>query len=163
MNIPCEYPYKPAAGRMIICAIVAGIGCAFLANQALHNNAGLIINGIFRFDQNGATGVYWFLAAACGVGTLLGIMGAIQSMTDPKVLRLDAETLTLPHGFLLKETARIQYSAIKALSEQQVSSQTMLHLATHSGKYTLMASMLPSKDDYVAIRTFLASKAQSKK
>jgi len=159
MELPCRYPYNPRWQMILFGAAFFGAGGVFMAHKAMHNSAGLIINGIITLGPTGAIVFYWVIAAACGVFVLGSLIFTIRRVVSPKVLELGTDALILPHGFLQTKVARVPYSEIQSLSEAKVSGQTFLYITAGVRRFTITASLLGESEIYLAVKSFLASRA----
>ncbi len=150
-----EYTYKPPLITMFLAAAFF-TACSFvLFHEASTNDRGLILWHLITFDLQGATNFYWGLFVCSLLLTMAGIMGAVRSLTDPKLLKLGEHEITLPCGFMQRDTARIQYTDIKGLSEMQASGQTILTIETRDKKYTVVKGHLPNKEAYTSVKNKL--------
>lgn len=150
-----EYTYKPPLITMFLAAAFFA-ACSFVVfNMASTNDRGLILWHVITLDLQGATTFYWALFVCSVLLTLAGIMGAFRSLTDPKQLKLGEHELTLPCGFMQRDTARIHYSDIKGLSEMKASGQTILTIETRDKKYSVVAGHLPNKEAYTSVKNKL--------
>jgi hypothetical protein len=122
----------------------------------LNNDRGAIIEHIITLDTGQATVMYWWFVGFMVIGVILAIFSLVRTFTNPKFVRLDADSVVLPYGFMQRLTARIPYSSIDNITETQVSRNRFLYLHTRNKKYPLMASLLPSKQVYEEIKAFLA-------
>ena len=83
MELPCRYPYNPRWQMILFGAAFFGAGGVFMAHKAMHNSAGLIINGIITLGPTGAIVFYWVIAAACGVFVLGSLIFTIRRVVSP--------------------------------------------------------------------------------
>ncbi|MBX9568367.1 MAG: hypothetical protein K2X77_05700 [Candidatus Obscuribacterales bacterium] len=135
-----------------------GLATAVLANQALHNDRGAIIEGIFALDTNQATIFYWLLTAGSGIFVLMGILIAARRMMRPVELILDEKELVLPSGFMQRTTARIPYSEVIAATEIDVSGQKMVSLQTAQKQYTISSTLLGDHETFELVKTLLSER-----
>jgi hypothetical protein len=159
MELPRRYSYNPRWGVIVACALFFGACSAFMAYKAASNTVGLIINGIITLGPSGATAFYWVISALGAGFVLLAVLLTARRIGSPQIFELGTDALFLPHGRLQRQTSRIAYSDIQALSEVQISGQTFLYVTAGGLRYTITASLFPDKDSYVAVRDFLISHA----
>jgi len=145
---------------MIVCGLLFGGAGYFFANEAINNDRGVIIDNVITLDTGGATIFYWILAGLSAGFVLIAIAAMLRTYLSPKVLRLEIDSLSLPHGFLHRQISRIHYSSIDRISETEVSGQKFLYLHTRDKRYSLVRSMLPSDQIYKEIRDFLSAQVE---
>ncbi len=150
-----EYTYKPPVIMMIFAAIFFGACTPVMYHLASTNNQGADIEYFIQLNVEQATLFYWVLFGFSIILTLLGVLGAIQSIFNPRKLVLGENEIVLPCDFLLRNTARINYKDIQNLEESEISGQTFLYLHTRNKKYSIIASHLPNKETYISVRNKL--------
>ena len=89
----------------------------------------------------------------------LALLLTARRIANPRLLEMGTDALLLPHGRFQKQTCRIAYSEIQAVSEVQFSGQKFLYVTAGGLRYTITASLFPDADSYVAVRDFLVSQA----
>jgi hypothetical protein len=156
MNLPCKYPYNPSFTFLIGGGLLCAIGAVFMGHEAMTNDKGLIIDYVIRLGVEGATAFYWFIAGCMGFGAGLLLVYLVRRFTNPGVLVLDVQGISLPYMFAER---RVPYASITSLQEYETSSQTMLYIRTREGKVVLHKNWLPDGQTYDAIKSFLASRA----
>ncbi len=157
MELPRKYTYNPKWWAILASAAFFGACAAFMGYKATHNTAGVIINGLVTLGPTGATVLYWGVAVTAGLFVLAAIAITLRRIASPKVLEFTTDSLLLPYGFLQTKTSRIAYADIQRVEEIEISGQTFLYVTAAGLRYTVAASLLPDKDSYTAIRTFLQS------
>jgi hypothetical protein len=155
---PRKFPYNASYIEMGLCAAIASAAAYCLAQEAMTNDRGLTIDIIINLDAAGATNFYWILCACCAIGASFAVASMLMRSFRPKELAIDELGLTLPSGFMLVKTTRVNFNEITNLTETKIRRETFLYLHTASAKFTIMASLLPSKDDYEDIKQFLITK-----
>ncbi|MDR3613292.1 MAG: hypothetical protein P4L53_06985 [Candidatus Obscuribacterales bacterium] len=156
--VPRKYPYNASYKRMILCGAIVTLMGYCLAQAAMTNDRGLSIDYIINFDTSGATIFYWSLCGFCVLGGLVAILAMVIRRVSPKELEIDDNGITIPYGFMLSKTKRVNFSEISNITETVISRQTFLNLYTPAGKVALMESLLPEKNDYEDIKEFLQLK-----
>lgn len=155
MDLPRRIPYNPRWRIILFCAVFFGAGSAFMGYKAIHNSVGLVINGIIMLGPSGATAFYWVISALGAGFVLLALLLTARRIASSTILELGTDALLLPHGALQRHTSRIAYSDIQAVSEVQVSGQTFLYVTADGRRFTIIASLFPDSESYVAVREFL--------
>ncbi len=157
IELPCRFSYKTGWGTILGGSLFFGAGALFMAYLAISNDKGLNINGIFTIGPTGASVFYWIIAAL-GAGFVVAcFMLAIIRIANPTVIELCQNELLLPTGRFHKQVTRIAYSDIQGISEVCVSGQTFLYVTASGIRYTVVASLFSSKNNYNAVKEFLLS------
>jgi hypothetical protein len=159
MNLPRRFTYNPQWAVIAACALFFGAIAALMVYKALHNERGLIINGIITLGPAGATVFYWVMAGLSALFVISAFLLIVRRAANPQVLEFTDEAVLLPYGFLQPRVSRIPYAEIKRVWEVKVSGQTFLYLATGGQKFSIMASLLPDRDSYQTIKDFMSSRA----
>lgn len=153
-----KLPYKPNF-LMLLFVIVFFSSCALiLANVALNNDRGLVLNRIFEFSTQGAALFYWCLTGAAGIFVILGVIGVIFGLTSKNEIILTENKITAPKSGISKKLISINYSDIKDLSVQSVHKQKFLNIFHQGGKLTIPQSMLPNKQAFEELIALLSAK-----
>jgi hypothetical protein len=153
-----EYPYRPrwtaivfAGGFFAACALVLGY-------RASDNHRGLIINGIIELGPDGATGFYYVLCAL-SVGFVIGsVFMAYHRLTFQQRLVFGGAAMTVPVSRWSRATKQIAYRDMRKMSMTVISGQTFLYVDHLGGRFTIVASMLPSQAAFDEVRALLAAK-----
>ena len=159
MELPRRFLYRPRRGTILACAAFFGACTAILALKAVHNDRGLIINGLITLASSGATNFYWGFAALNASFLLVAAFLSVRRVAAPKELELGLDALSLPKGFLQRQTALIPYSDMRGVSEIRVNGQKYLQFTACGRKYCVTASLLPDEKAYVELKEFLISRA----
>jgi hypothetical protein len=153
-----EYPYRPswtvillAGGFFAVCALV-------LADRASNNRRGVIINGIIELGASGATDLYYVLCALSVGFVIVSCFLVYHRLAFQQRLVFDATRVTVPVSRWSRATKQIAYRDIQRLSMAEISGQTFLYVHHLGGKFTIVASMLPSRAAFDEVRALLAAK-----
>jgi hypothetical protein len=155
-----EYPYRPSWRAIIFSALWFGLCAAFLGSEAAHNDQGLLINGIIGLGPGGATVFYWILTALSAGFVVISAFLAYHRLTFQQQLVFGPAVMTVPVSRWSRETQRIEYRSIEALSKTAVYGQQFLYITHPGGKYTLSMAMLPSKAVFAQISELLAARVR---
>jgi len=158
---PWRTPYRPRWTPLIFGAVFFSFCAAILAWQAATNERGLILNGIITLSPHGASAFYWVLAGLSSLFVMLEVVLAFARIRGSAFLELTADTLVIPRGFAGRKFRRIPYAEIVAISEFSVTGTKSLGIRTVTGQYWVAAGVLPSNEDYEALKRFLISTASS--
>lgn len=159
MELPSRYSYNPKWWAILACFVFFGACSAVMAHKAATNSVGAILNGIITLGPTGATAFYWVISGLSAGFVVMALLLTARCISSPQVLELGTEALLLPHGRFQKQTSRIVYSDIQAVSEAQVSGQRFLYVTAGGLRFTITASLLPDAEAYAAVRDFLVSRA----
>jgi hypothetical protein len=143
-----EYQYRPTWTLIVSVAAFFGLAAVVLSSAAMENDRGLIINGIIHLDPEGATVFYWALTACSAGFVVIAAFLARHRFVFRQRLAFGSTGLIVPASRWSQEEKEIAYRDISALSEAKISGQRFLYITHSEGKYTINASMLPSKDAY---------------
>jgi hypothetical protein len=161
INVPCTFQYNAKPLTMGLCVVVCALCAWFFTNEALHNDRGAIIEHMITLDTGQATVMYWCFVGVMVAVVVLAIFSLVRTFTNPKFVRLDADSIVVPYGFMQRLSARIPYSSIEGITETQVSRAKHLYLHTRNKKYPLIAALLPSKQIYEELKAFLATQIRA--
>ena len=139
-----DYPYKPAPRTMLLVMLFFGAVAGVMANAALGNDRGLIINGIIRLETHGATIFYWCVAGIGAAFVLLGLVMFVVGLTSKGRLRLTPTELSAPKRAFGGANAAIPLSQIQGIHVYAVRDQHFLDVTHSGGTLTILRSCLPS-------------------
>ncbi len=153
-----RYPYKPKL-IVFILSIAFFVACAaVLGYVAATNDRGLILNGIIKFSENGATIFYWCLAGASVLLALFGVLGLVKGITSKREVLATQEAISAPKSGVSNKIITINYSGIIDLNVQVIQKQKFLNIFYSEGKLSIPQSMLPSKKAFEELADFVVSK-----
>ena len=153
-----EYEYKPKWWVIVLGIAMFGPAAILFGTKAAYNDRGLIINRVIELWPLGATIFYSVLAAAS-----LGFVAICMFLLYLR-LAYQHRIVIGPTGLVVPATRWsahervIAYRDIQGLSITTVSGERFLYIEHPDGRHTIVASMLPSKDDFEDICAFLAAK-----
>ncbi|WP_439624638.1 hypothetical protein [Gemmata sp.] len=156
-----EYEYRPRWTMIVFCAAFFALCAAVLGSKAANNDRGLIINRIIELGPDGATTFYWVLTALSGGFVAMAAFLAYHRVTFQQRLVFGPAAVTVPASRWSREEKEIAYRDIVALSEATIGGQRFLHVAHPGGKYSITASMLPSKAAFAEVCELLAVRVQA--
>lgn len=131
--------------------------------RAATNERGIILTGIITLSPLGASVFYWVLAGLSALFVTLDIVLAFARIRGSAFLELTLDTLVIPRGFAGKKFRRIPYTEIVAISEFSIGGRKSLGIRTTTGQYWVAATVLPSHEEYEALKQFLVLRASSNK
>lgn len=151
-----SYPYRPKRWVMVLVCGFFGVCAYFLGHEAMHNDRGLILNGVIHFSRNGATIFYWCMALICAVATVAGIMGLIAAFGSEHQLTLTATELSAPRSVLSREPTVVRLADILNVELQLVRKERYLKIVHSGGNLTISESYLPDQRVFEDFCTALA-------
>lgn len=160
-DVEREYPYRPRWTTVFFCAAFFTLGAVVLGAKAARNDRGLIVAGLLEFGPEGATVFYWVLAA-CGAGfVVLAAVLAYHRLAYRQRVALGPDGLIVPASRWSGGETEIAYRDIRGLSTARVAGQRFLYVDHPGGRYTMTASLLPSRAVFDEIRDVLAAKVRA--
>lgn len=147
-------PYKPKPWLGVLMALVMGGAALFMASSAKTNDAGLILNGI-RFSPQGATIIYWCLAAASAAFSAVGVFWVATLISARRLtLTLTATEFSVPMGRRLIVVPLSDIEGFDVLKEKKERLLTIYHAG---GKLAILQSSLPDAAAFDEVCSALAS------
>ncbi len=73
---------------------------------------------------------------------------------------MSSSELLVPHGWFQKKHSRILLAEIERVSEVDTSGQRFLYVFSAGLKYTISASLMPTKDSYAELKEFLTAQVE---
>jgi len=145
------YPYRPGWTAIVLCTLFFGALAAFMAHVARSNDRGLVINGVVTLSPGGATAFYWTVAGVGACFVLLAGLLAVVRLTSRQRVALAPAALLVPRGRWSNEETAIRFAEVLELSRTEVQGQHFLKIVHPGGTFTLVASMLPSREDFESV------------
>lgn len=133
-------------GVILVCVVFFGACSAFMAYKAIHNNVGLVINGIITLGPGKATVFYWVISALGAGFVFLALLLTARRIADPGILEVGPDAFYLPYGRFKKQTSRIACSEIQSVSEVQVSGRRFLYVTAGGLRFTITALLFPDTE-----------------
>jgi hypothetical protein len=153
-----RFPYKPKIVALLV-SIAFFVGCgSILANVALNNSRGLILNGIVELSADGATIFYWCLTVASGIFVLVGAIAICFGLATKREIIFTRDGITSPKGGVSTKIISVSFSEITDLNIQSVQKQRFLNIFHRGGKLTISQSMLPDKQAFDELVSLVAAR-----
>jgi len=153
-----EFPYRPRWTAIVLGGSFFAVCALFLGHRASTNTRGLILEGFIRLDPEQARVFYGVLAALAVGFVIASCFLAFHRLTFEQRLTFGPTAMTVPASRWSRATKQIAYRDIRQLSLATVSGQTFLYVHHVGGKFTIVASMLPSRETFDEVRALLAAK-----
>jgi hypothetical protein len=150
--------YRPRLGGTLFGIAFFGVCSLSLACEAATNARGLVLKGVFTFSPQGATIFYWVL---CGFAALFVVAAAsaLLGAKGNRFLELTPDALLIPRGYVGTKLRYVPYYEIVEVTELSVTGSKSLGVRTSAGQFWIPASVLPSNEDYRALKEFLMHRA----
>lgn len=133
-----------------------------IGNKALGNQVGLTINGILQLGPKGATVFYWILCVLSLGFVAAAAFLSFHRLTRQQRLAFTADAIFLPSSRWSSDEIAIPYHEIVKLATAEISGQRFLYLYRNDNtKFTITASLLPTKVAFDEVRTLLEGKIDS--
>jgi hypothetical protein len=142
---------------MLTAFLFFGAGALLLANEAMTNDRGLILNGIFHFDVEGATKFYWWATALCGVMAAIGLMNILFGLVSNQRLELSETELSAPKSLFSLSNTIVPLSSITRLELRTVRKQHFLRVHHRKGMLSISAINLPDADVFETLCAHIAA------
>ncbi|HEY5924951.1 MAG TPA: hypothetical protein VIV11_24890 [Kofleriaceae bacterium] len=159
-----RYPVRPKTGTMVLCALFFGVCALVLFWQALTNQRGLVIEGIFHLGPGGARVFYGVLCALSLGFVVIAIVVLVIYAGKTHEVVVDDDSLTTPGPlWRLNATRTARFADVTKVREQKMSGQHFLTLVTPSSKVWIAKGHLPDGafDEIVAfVRQRLGARAR---
>jgi hypothetical protein len=159
-SVEREYEYRPKWTTIAFCGLFFGLCAVVLGFKAAGNDRGVIINRVIELSPDWATGFYWVLTALSVGFVVIAAFFAYCRLTFRQRLAFGSAVMTVPASRWSRDEKEIAYRDIQALSEATISGQRFLYITHAGGKYTVIASMLPSKAAFAEVCELLAARVQ---
>jgi hypothetical protein len=147
-DIECEFVYRPRWFWIIIGVLLFGAGTIIFCHKALTNDRGLIINGIIELPITGATIFYWVMCVASAAFVFAANFLVLHRLAFSQRITFTSETIVVPRSRWSSEEIAVEYGAITGIEATEVSGEKFLRVTHSEGKFTIVASMLPTRQAY---------------
>lgn len=138
-----NHPYKPKPWLMVLAILFFGACGWFIGQKAMLNDRGLIINGLFHLEREGATNFYWVLAALSTAFVVIGVPALFIGLFSSRRLVLTETEIIAPKNGFSRTLVTVSLAGVRQLAVRQVQKQRFLEITHERGKLTIIESMLP--------------------
>ena len=153
-----RFPYKPKI-LVFVLAILFFVGCAtILANVALTNDRGLILNKLLEFSAEGATIFYWCLTAASILFIVFGTIALYSGLSTKKEVVVTDHKIMSPKSGLSNRVISVVFSDIADVNIQSIQKQRFLNVLHSGGKLSIPQSMLANKQAFEELVSLVAAR-----
>lgn len=158
-NIEREFEYNPPLKALFLAAGFFGL-CAVIAAYAAFYGAGNK-SGFMKIIGNPV--VMWIVFAISVGFVLMAVIVAIRMLKVKQRIALTPSSIIVPKSRWSNEEQIINYKDIETIVPEEAVGQHLLNVFHSGGKYTIAASMLPSKKIYDELSDLLFEKTSQKK
>jgi hypothetical protein len=142
------FHYRPRWSAIIWGALFFGAAAAWFCVKALHNDRGLILNGIIRLSPANATIFYWVMSGLGAGFVVAAVLLVGVRLMNPQRIMLTDDSLTLPRSRWSSQEQHILLREIGGVQLTEVYGQRFAYILHPGGKATIAASMLPNDADF---------------
>jgi hypothetical protein len=156
-----EYDYKPRWSLILLCGGFFALCLAVLGTKATTNDRGLVINGIVELGTDSASVFYWALTAVSAAFVLLSLLLVYHRIALRQRLVLGEFALLVPRTRFSRDPVEIAYRDIKGMARMSMNGQQFLYVTHSGGRYTINATMLPSRVVFEEVCDLLEKKVRT--
>lgn len=138
-----DYPYKPKIWAMAMVVLVFGVMGWFIAQEAINNDRGMVLNGVIHFSEGGATAVYWCVAVASGLFFIVGISALFVSIFGSHRLVVTSASISAPRSGFSRKPTVVPLSSITSLETQVIQHHRLLIIWHREGKLVIRRAWFP--------------------
>lgn len=157
-DIERQFDYRPKWTAILFCAVFFGLCAVVLGAKAANNERGLVLNGIIELGPEGASIFYWVLCGFSVAFVIMAVFLALHRAVLRQRLAFAQTALLVPRSRWSNQERHIEYDDIQAVTTGEISGQHVLYVHHTGGKYTIVASMLPSRAAFEEVRALLNGK-----
>lgn len=149
------YPYNVKPGLTLVVISILGIGAFISANEAWHNDQGLVINHIIHLSPKGATIFYWAMTALM-IPLLFGfILGLVRGLSQNLQVVLTNQSIKAPKNGFSRKYVTIPYKEVIDLNVMQYEvwkkAWSVLVIESNNQKIHISSMMLPGKLEFESL------------
>lgn len=156
-----RFLYKGATLREIAKFILICIGASiFMSYAALHNEKGLVINGIIHLFKDDATKFYWIIDALIVAAILLLTVVAFKVIKREKIQRyiiFNGSAISLPRKPYTNEIVTFKYSDIKNIKFSVIKKKILAASIYYNGGQIGIHKSSVSENDFKQICDILSN------
>lgn len=150
---PKTYTYRARVGLILAIVVFFGLCAVVIANSAMNVNGPVRIRGLGTFSEASAPTVLWIMAALCVGFVAAGILAAVRSGDDCRLIQLDSNAIIAPRSAISRKVMHLAWADITGVEVKSMSGQTTMSLHTKDTKLVIAKNGLKNAaafDDLVA-------------
>lgn len=148
---PKRYPYHPSALALVFGVIIITCAVLFMSESAFTNKNGLIIDGIFRFDQDGATAILWLISTLTFAGLIFYARMIFVAVFSKPLIELAQAHISAPASISSSRLTRVDFADIRALRLGQYRRHRFLVIDHGNEALRINERFLPDRAGFYAI------------
>lgn len=149
------FEYRPKLWMVILGTLFFG-GISWMTfGKALHNDRGMIINGLITLDARGATVVWWVMFLLSAGMAAVALLVAGPTAFRPKWIMLEDDAITLPRRGLSRQHDRLMPTEITSVTSTVVKGRMFVTVYARGRSYAINPAWLPAKSDLEPIMAWL--------
>ncbi len=122
------YSYRARVGMILAIVVFFGLCTGVIANSAMNVDGPVRIRGLGTFSQASAPTVLWIMTALCVGFVAAGVLAALRSRDDCRLIRLDGDGIEAPRSAVSRTVIRLAWTDITDVAVKSVSGQTTMAL-----------------------------------
>ncbi|HET6628379.1 MAG TPA: hypothetical protein VFG91_01260 [Woeseiaceae bacterium] len=158
-DIEKVYPYVMRWWQIVVLIVLGAVLGVFATDTALHNDVGLIINGVVELGVGGATVFWWCLAGIMWLLPVLGLVGIIDKLKGGNRVAITAEGVFLPNPFWRKGEAYFSYKSVRDLTITTMKKARFLTIKTAGKNYTIVSNRFSRPEEFDEIIRTVADRS----
>lgn len=138
-----DYPYKPKVWVVAFACLIFGVNTLVMVREAMANDSDLVLNGI-PFTTQGATLIYWCVAATSGLFVAAGVSVFFVGLFSSHRLVVTETEVSAPSFVFSRQPTVVPLSSITDLYIEAEQRARTLIIRHEAGKLRIVQSWLPS-------------------
>ena len=156
------FEYRAAWLPSILGGILFSAGAIFMAQQAVTNDQGLIINGVIELGTVGATRFNW---AVCGILAIMGFFSLFQvflRLATQRQVRLTRTEVVAPKHFMSLQYQELPLKDIEACELIESDDDKVLMLHSRVGRSMKIPESYLGKSEFLQLQQALVEQIGGK-
>ena len=153
-----SFEYRAAWLPSILGGVLFSAGTIFMARQALTNERGLIINGIFELGVTGATRLNWTVAGILAIMALFCLAQIFLRLLASREVLLTASSISAPKHFLSLHPLEILFSDVFKCELIEAEEAKFLLVHSRSGASMKIPESYLGREDFLQLLDLLSQR-----
>jgi hypothetical protein len=153
------YPYKPNLWVLILAALSFAAVTCLLAEEAMSNERGLVLNEMIHFSQTGATIIYWCIVAMAAMFVILAVPLLLAGLRNRHHVTLTATEISAPMHACSRSIIAVPLTDITGLEVQALQYQRSLVIYHANGELSISQHLLPNASAFEELCSAIAERA----
>ena len=134
---PISFPYRARLGLILAVVVFFGLCAAVILSEALNPDGPVRLRGLGTFSEASAPTVLWILVALCLCFVAAGLLAALRSREDCRVIRVESDGIEAPRSLVSRKVVRLAWDDITAADITTVQRQTTMTLRAPDDKLVI--------------------------